>query len=274
MDRKNTYISISSLSEKIKAALESYPVATGPALTMQQAVKARYDAIQLLSQLKAALRDKSFENEHDEIYFFREIKPIVLSRYFYWKRISAVLMNEPTRENSILVKHTQKVARRQKHLAVKHKAFLSYYLSGSRDQDHQYFTSRNSTLSSIYRDDTFSSGYDTVLARFLSNESLIQNIILLTRPIATVNTDSTGLTWTATKTDLIELIYSLQYSKTINDGSADIRSIAESFSRLFNIELGDYYRTFQDIRMRKKGQSNFLDKLKEKLIVKLQETER
>lgn len=78
------------------------------------------------------------------------------------------------------------------------------------------------------------------------------------------------LFWTANKTDLIELIYALQSSGAINSGTADIKEMATACELLFNIDLGDYYRTYLEIRSRKTNQTKFLDKMKDSLVTRME----
>jgi len=54
---------------------------------------------------------------------------------------------------------------------------------------------------------------------------------------------------------------SSDYSGAINNGTADIKEIATAFQKIFNIELGDYYRTYLEIRSRKKSKAKFLEEL-------------
>ncbi|MFZ6011415.1 MAG: RteC domain-containing protein [Bacteroidota bacterium] len=49
----------------------------------------------------------------------------------------------------------------------------------------------------------------------------------------------------------------------------DIKVIASAFEEVFNISLGDYYRTFQDMRIRKRSQTPFLDHLREKFTYRI-----
>ena len=70
-----------------------------------------------------------------------------------------------------------------------------------------------------------------------------------------------GLRWTASKISLTELIYALKCSSAINNGHASIAQIATLLQQAFNIELGDYYRIYSEIRARKKGRIKFLDEL-------------
>ena len=75
--------------------------------------------------------------------------------------------------------------------------------------------------------------------------------------------ETSKLFWTGSKTDLIEFIYALQCSGVVNSGTADIKELAVVFEQIFNIELGNYYHTFIEIRARKINSTKFIDKLKE-----------
>ena len=75
--------------------------------------------------------------------------------------------------------------------------------------------------------------------------------------------------WTASKADMIELIYSLQAGGVFNNGKTGIKEIAESFQKLFQVDLGNYYNVFNEIRLRKKNRTALLDHLREKVIQKM-----
>ena len=121
-------------------------------------------------------------------------------------------------------------------------------------------------------DAKFSTGYDNILARILAFQLLKDYFLKQSKDLLGDSPlESANLKWTGTKTALIELIYALQSAETINNGSADIKQIADSFERLFNINLGNYYRHFQEIRLRKSGKATFLNSMKEKFIQRLDE---
>ena len=75
--------------------------------------------------------------------------------------------------------------------------------------------------------------------------------------------------WTASKANLIELIYALQSAGVFNNGQIGIKKIAKTFETLFQIDLGNYYHVFNEMRLRKKTRTTFLDHLKEKVIQKM-----
>jgi len=57
----------------------------------------------------------------------------------------------------------------------------------------------------------------------------------------------------------------------INKGNADIRQVASAFETFFNISLGNWYRQFQEIRLRKVARTNFIDQMKKWLEDRLDE---
>jgi hypothetical protein len=77
--------------------------------------------------------------------------------------------------------------------------------------------------------------------------------------------------WTDSKIAAIELIYALHSSKSINRGQVDIKDIAAVFERGLHIQLGDLYRAFIEIQIRKKDRTKFLDTLKDGLIQRMDE---
>jgi hypothetical protein len=81
------------------------------------------------------------------------------------------------------------------------------------------------------------------------------------------------LFWTGHKTDLIELIYALHSCGIINSGTAGIKELAVAVERLFNVNLGNYYHTFVDIRSRKSNNTKFIDILKEALLKRYRESD-
>jgi hypothetical protein len=81
------------------------------------------------------------------------------------------------------------------------------------------------------------------------------------------------LEWTESKSALVELIYALHYQGAVESSKAGIKEIAACFESLFRIELGDYYRTFTDIKLRKSGRAKFLESLKDNLLKKLDEAD-
>ena len=82
------------------------------------------------------------------------------------------------------------------------------------------------------------------------------------------------LTWTGTKTELIELIYALDTADCFDDGKTSLSRIASLLSDVFNIQLGsNIARNFYDMRIRNHP-TPFLDRLKSLLIERMERMSR
>ena len=79
--------------------------------------------------------------------------------------------------------------------------------------------------------------------------------------------------WTGSKVALTELIFALHTEGAFNNGAADLKDIAEYFEENFNIDLGQYRRTFLEIRVRKKDRAKFISTLREKLLKRMDDTD-
>lgn len=68
--------------------------------------------------------------------------------------------------------------------------------------------------------------------------------------------------WTATKNELIELIYALYISGSLSNGKVGVRKITSLFQQLFQIQLGDTHHAFHRMKNRTGSRTLFLDNLK------------
>ena len=221
----------------------------------------------LINELKTFTRSYTFQNQAEEIQFFKEVKPVLLSQYFYYKKVFAVRLFDSFKDVKSRQANYYTLLQRLEKSVEKNLEFYEYCMSGSTFMDTHYFTRQHQNHKSPDRDESFSTGYDTKLAKILAKELMKKYIIKLLDQVDVVQP---GLNWTDSKTDLIELIYALHSVEAFNNGSVDIKQVANAFERWFNISLGDYYRVFMNIRLRKSGKSTFLDRLKDKMNQRLQ----
>src|SRR6266498_1075814 len=148
-----------------------------------------------------------------------------------------------------------------------------YYRSGLTYLDdklfvREYYDSKIMHVHAVNSDTCFTSVSDQIISKILANERLKD---YLTKAVNELHHDKieatdikkdSNLKWTDSKTGLIELIYALQRKGCFNNGQAKIKEIADFFEAYFDIDLGNYNRTFMEIRIRKSSRSNFLDHLK------------
>jgi hypothetical protein len=158
-----------------------------------------------------------------------------------------------------------------------------YYWSEKEYNDELYFLRKNrnialptNTLFSFI-DHEFSTLHDHTYSCIMAHEQLIRylenEIQKLQNQELKPELSETNYNWTDSKIALVELIYALHSTGSVNNGKIDIKELVELFEKLFNINLEEYSRTFIDIRMRKTGQTKFLDNLKQSLLKRMEEAD-
>tara|TARA_R110000822_G_scaffold106332_1_gene234411 strand:- start:41 stop:883 length:843 start_codon:yes stop_codon:yes gene_type:complete len=247
----------------------------------EKGIKISQDA---LIKLRNNISEK-IKNIEDEIYYFKQIKPQVFSKLIYYQILFNIESKRPRSSNKSQIKYFNKHIDKLQNYFNDNLEFYHYYRKGATFLDEHYFVRGKADIRlfpdtfSFFIDDKFSTSHDSTVATILAYDMLI--VYLKTEIDKLENSNGmetvinpfknqSRLFWTANKTDLIELIYALQSSGAINSGTADIKEMATACERLFNIDLGDYYRAYLEIRSRKTNQTKFLDKMKDSLVTRME----
>jgi hypothetical protein len=224
-------------------------------------------------ELKRFVVKYKFKGIHEEIEFFKTIKPDFVALLGYHKKVFQIQLFEAYNSPEAQLKFFRSQLKRLESFMEKNRDYYQYILSNCDHMDETYFT-RNGSHNTAVIDDRFSTPHEIRLSKLLCNrmvrEYLINAIQKIEKPTSIPS--NSNLTWTGAKTDLVELIYALQASEVFNKGSAGVKQIASQFESMFNVSLGNYYRVFQEIRLRKRGQTNFLDGMKSILEKKINES--
>lgn len=232
-----------------------------------------------LKKLQLQISKNSFPSLKDEIYFFKHIKPQFFSKLIYYGRLFHIESKRPRGSNAAQIKYLKTQIKKLQIFFNDNLEFYNYYRRGAISLDEQYFVRGKRDLRlplesfHFLIDVRFSTCQDGTVAIIMAYDMLIVylqgEIDILTINMDDLNTKPmerpSKLFWTGSKTDLIELIYALHSSNTINSGTVDIKELASHFEHFYNIDLGNYYHTFIEIRSRKTGRTKFLDKLIEML---------
>jgi hypothetical protein len=227
-----------------------------------------------LLQLQHFLQKYKLKTAAEEIAFFKTIKPHFISALWYHQHLFKIQLFEAYNTNDARLKYYRKQLSILEAFMSKNQEFYRYILSNAVHLDEKYFM-RVPAKRRAGIDEKSSTPQDIFLSNILCNEQLkgylIKAIQKIELPISTpVNS---ALTWTGSKTDLIELIYALQAVGVFNKESADVKQIATHFEIVFNVTLGNYYRVFQEIRIRKTGQVNFINQLKDGLLERIRDSD-
>ncbi|RTZ01416.1 tetracycline regulation of excision, RteC, partial [Flavobacterium bomense] len=135
-------------------------------------------------------------------------------------------------------------------------------------------------MDSVYfqADHRFTTSHDYKLARILANDEIkvfleeqIQK--LGSKTIQSPSQLSKSLKWTGSKVDLIELIYALHSEGVFNNGATGLKEVITFFESSLEIELGQFNRVFLEIRNRKSDRTKFMNTLKNKLIIRMDDAD-
>lgn len=237
----------------------------------------------IFHRLKSFIIEYHFRDKREEIVFFKEYKPKLFCNLIFYRKIYNLEMHRPTGGIIVQQEYFKKELEHIKDYFYKNMDFYHYYRSDNTFMDEIFFLRNQDPevlldLEVFYleKDPRFSTNCDFKVTKILANDMLESYIIAELEKLENKNIELNNfalpkekLTWTGSKTDLVELIYALVEAKVFNHGKATLKDIATYFENIFNIDLGSNpSRTFIDLCIRK-ARTAFLDKLQNLLIKKM-----
>lgn len=241
--------------------------------------------VQILERLKTFSVTYTFKDKEQEIEFFREIKPAFVHKLIFFNKLYNI---ESAKSNgsrkSKLRYYSKEVMRLQQHFN-DNREFYKYWRTGNNSLDSEYFLRGNYnlklTLDSHFfqADSRFSTSHDYKVAQVMANERINEYLKKEIKKLKTKSGRQAGNSnakiqkWTGSNAALVELIYALHYAGVINNGNSGLKEIAVLLETALNINLGQFNRTFVEIRSRKSERAKFLSQLREKLLRKMDEAD-
>ena len=218
-------------------------------------------------------------SKQEEIDFFKHEKPKLTSQIIYYNEMFKIETNKPVASEKTIRKYYNSQLKKREQFFIDNAEFYRYFKKGHQYLDDKYFLRNqhdcNLVLDSFYFqiDKKFATSHDYQAAQIIANEQLQIYLIGKLKIKAREYNQEKVLKWTGSKVGIIELIYALQTEGVFNHGVADIREIVQSFSKAFNIEIGQYHRTFNEITNRKAERTKFLSSLKDSLINRMDQAD-
>lgn len=235
-----------------------------------------------LTEIKAIILKNGFQSRRSEIDFFKRIKPRFESKLKYHAALFDLEKHKPRGSEVQQRKYYEKRLKEINCFTQANLEFYTYYKTGAMHFDDLYFIRGKHSIQLALQscvfdiDIKFRTSHDTKVARILADEMLqahLQNELAILDgrklPVLSQDQPKLKLTWTESKAALIELIYALFSQGVFENADADIKEIAAYFENIFNVDLGDYYRTYLDLKTRKSGRTKFLDGMRENLIKRM-----
>ena len=234
--------------------------------------------LECLSEVKERIFKKGFKNVDEEIRFFKYQKPTIVAKLIYYNAIYKIETKKPYGAKPIR-KYLNRELKKLKRFFDNNLDFYKYYRSNNSFLDESFFVRGKHDiklwLDTYYfqSDQSFSTSHDYKVAKIIANdliqvyiEDQLYNKFQKDKPKALKK-----LKWTGSKVALIELIYALHYQDVFDKGNNDIREVAQYFESTFDIDLGNFYQTYLELRNRKMNRTKFLDALREELIKRMDE---
>ena len=237
-----------------------------------------------LDEIRKLVIKNGFESEAGEIHFFKNVKPKILSRYIYYVQLFEIESHRYNASTKFQIKYLNQTLKQLHQYLDENIQFCQYYWGNKTNLDKFYFLRENSNYRlninniCVIMDYKYSTARDAMAAAIIAYEQLIKHIdkeidVLRVGSSKNGNIFKSNANWTESTASLVELIYALHCSGAINNGNIEINELAQIFEKIFNIKLDDYYRTFLDIRSRKKSKTKFLDKLKQDLLRRIEDSD-
>ena len=216
-----------------------------------------------MASLKEELNKYIFENDPEEILFFKTVFPSILSLHIYYTEKSGLEINQLIGTRKSIKDYSDQLIKRIDEFSEQNSVFYEYCALRKTVFDSHYFL-RSSPMNQeavvlfgVVMDPKFCTAYSIKLAMMSAYRRLD---VELSRAAANDNTSlqvfQSKLKWTGTISGLTELMYPLV--KYVNHGNVNVKDIVVGFQQLFNVDLGNYSRTIQEIKRRKSGDNNFL----------------
>lgn len=228
-------------------------------------------------RLKEFIITYRFKDEDEEILFFKEVKPKIFCHLIYYRKVYNIEMHRPVASVEAQKEYLKKKLDVIQDFNDKILDFYRYYRSNATYLDAAYFVrgqpDTEQYLETFYyeRDPQFSTNADFKVAKIMANDILqaylLSELELLDymQKSNNISFPKVKLTWTGSKTDLIELIYALDTEGCFSNGKVPLIQIAAYFESIFNIDLGNNIaRNFYDMRIRNQP-TPFLDRLREEI---------
>ena len=244
-----------------------------------------------IDQIKQKLKSYQFTGEAEEIDFFKNRLPLFLSLFIYYSEKTAIECSERIGTEKSRIEYLELLFQKIDYFFKANEEFFNYYRFGKTKFDRYYFLrnnylhNENLELPVFLMDSSFCTIYSWKLAtiiaygrlekeiRFNCQEKKVADDSTVFTDEGFGSSDMIKLIWTDPKMGLIELVYSLQEQGSFNNGKADIKTITRYFEKVFSVQLSNTSKSFQDILSRKKGYTTYLDKLRDKIVGRIDEIE-
>ncbi|WP_316834993.1 RteC domain-containing protein [Pedobacter nutrimenti] len=262
------------LRQKLDAALLQVDLVSQNII--QKSEQSFYVSEAALKDLKLFLQDYSFKDEAEEIHFFKEIKPAFMEDLIYHLKVFYLECQKPTGSDAIIESYLTNALNGIGSYFDRNQSFYTYNKTNKTYNDHLYYTRDKNDTDPMPEyvleiDPRFSTVHSLKCSKIRAYErysDYLRNALYelhAVQPLDSTDRAKETTNWTESKVALVELAYALHARGAVNSGKADIKKLISTLEKAFNVKVGNFYRSFSDMSLRKNGRTPFLDDLKEYL---------
>tara|TARA_B100002049_G_scaffold215633_1_gene181083 strand:- start:975 stop:1802 length:828 start_codon:yes stop_codon:yes gene_type:complete len=251
-------------------------IASGNNSMLERAYRSIEVCRNLLSKFKKQVIKEGFDTMATEIRFFKHTKQVPLIQLIYFSEIHSFELQFPKADKHSQLKTIKKKVNKINRFFLYNLDFGRYIDAGHTHFDKEYFTrdyldSYHITTSKFYfQDPEFCTPRDMLLGKYKAYQKLLNYLderrFQLKKSLNKKRYPFKRLHWPFSNTDYVELIYALHAKGLGAKNNLSIVKISDYISQIFDVEPKDIYKTYQDIKYRKKSRTLFLDELSTSLL--------
>lgn len=236
-----------------------------------------------IRNVKGLIVSHHFNDMAQEIYFFKKLKPHLISKFIYYSKILDIESNKPKAGLKSEKKYYESTFNSLRKFHQQNSDFYNYYRRNATYLDHQYFVRYRQDLKGGYHmllhnlDEHFTTLKDDLVAQIIANDLLEKHLLNAINNISENNSfgnrDKSNILWTSSKVNLIELIYALYHMKCFNGGNIELSEVIRHVEKTLQISLNGFHKTIGEIKIRKKERTRFLQLLLDNLNQKFLDTD-
>jgi hypothetical protein len=238
---------------------------------------------QAISELRQFVKNEHFQNDKEEIEFFKNVRPGILALRIEQGLRYNLTVNKPISTNALQLKYYEEELRALESFFRMNNFYYQYYKNGFTELDTLYFL-RNAgpltvPLAEVTEwDSEFSTPMSFLFSKFIAYERmqyfLLEQMSMLINPSIThrvkSNDDNMELKWTGDVINLIELAYGIWLTGQINNGNVSLNQIVRWLEKNLSVSIGIVQRRFAEIERRKRlSITKFIDQMREAILKKI-----
>ncbi|HLZ86629.1 MAG TPA: RteC domain-containing protein [Puia sp.] len=231
--------------------------------------------------MKSFVRDNPFENQSDEVHYYKVVAPPLYGRLFFFMKQYETRMEKQYGSQSKFGDYLQLELAKIEQFHMRHIEFCFYYIQDAKHMDDRIFVrdaAENTMLDQvevIMAEDFCVGCYwaAQLLANMEIKRWLERQVEELKGPAVVFSDedDMPEMVFTDGPTAAVELALALHEKGCFNNGKATLKQVIRWTERYFRIKLGNFHNTIQAIGRRKGETAKFMIELKGEVERKIEE---